>query len=146
MNKDIAFLRAGGKFVLLVLFLVLAANTSQAQNRDAVCIDGTGSFEAEFRTGVAVRVDAARNGELAARLCQAELSWEKQTLTIANQVSLVDVDVFGVDLGVGARVGAFQVKKSSGSCCVEYQIFSLQRPPKLLHVITGGDSFSAADT
>jgi hypothetical protein len=93
-----------------------------------------------------VRVEAARNGELAARLCQAALSWEKQTLTIANQASLVDVDAFGVDLGMGVPIVAFQVKKSRDDCCVAYQIYSLQKPPKLLHTITGGGSFSAADT
>ena len=30
--------------------------------------------------------------------------------------------------------------------CVSYQIYSLKKPPRLLRTITGGDSFSAADT
>jgi hypothetical protein len=135
-------LRALGIFVLLIA----AASVARAQNRDVVCNRGAGSFDAEFRTGVTIRVDAARSGELATRLCRATFSWEKQTLVIASEVPQVDVDVFGVDLGVGTPAVAFQVKKASAACCVEYEIYSLQKPPKLLHIITGGDFFSAADT
>jgi hypothetical protein len=58
----------------------------------------------------------------------------------------IDIDAFGADLGVGVPVVAFQVKKESAACCVEYELYSLQKPPKLLHIITGGDFFSAADT
>jgi hypothetical protein len=54
--------------------------------------------------------------------------------------------VFGVDLGLDVPVVAFQVKDSDTECCVAYQIYSLQKPPRLLRTITGGNSFGAADT
>ncbi len=117
----------------------------RAQNRDVLCNYGTGNFYSEFRSGVSVRVEAARNGELAARLCRAVLSWQNQKLVIADQALQVDVDALGANIGLGTPVIAFQVKKSQG-CCVEYEIYSLQKPPSLLRTITGGDFFSAADT
>jgi hypothetical protein len=129
-----------------LLFLFALADACHAQNRDVVCNLGTGNFTAQFRTGVAVRVGAARNGGLAERLCQAGLSWANQNLVIADQAAQVDVDAFGADLGFGVPVVAFQVKKSPSACCVEYRIYSLRKPPKLLQTITGGDFFSAADT
>ena len=132
--------------VVFVLVLVLAgAGVCRAQNRDVLCNYGTGNFYAEFRSGVSVRVEAARNGELAARLCRAVLSWQNQKLVIADQVLQVDVDALGADIGLGTPVITFQVKKSQ-DCCVEYEIYSLQKPPSLLRTITGGDFFSAADT
>ena len=130
----------------VVLVLVLAvADTCRAQNRDVLCNYGTGNFYAEFRSGVSVRVEVARNGELAARLCRAVLSWQNQKLVIADQVLQVDVDALGADIGLGTPVITFQVKKSQ-DCCVDYEIYSLQKPPSLLRTIIGGDFFSAADT
>jgi hypothetical protein len=58
----------------------------------------------------------------------------------------LDIDTFGVDLGVGAPVVTLQVKKSKAECCMEYKIYSLREPPVLLRSITGGEFFSAADT
>jgi hypothetical protein len=49
-------------------------------------------------------------------------------------------------LGLGVPVATFQVKKSPNDCCMEYQVYSLEKPPRLLRTLTGGDSFSAADT
>jgi hypothetical protein len=95
---------------------------------------------------VIVRVRAARNGKLATRACDATLVWKKHSVTVATGASQIDVDAFGVDLGLGLPVAAFQVKKSNSECCMEYQIYSLERPPRLLRTITGGDFFSAADT
>jgi hypothetical protein len=117
-----------------------------AQSPSVVCTHGTGSFEEEFRTGVRVRVGAARNGELATRACEAELSWDKQERVIGAGAPQLDVDALGVDLGLGAPVVTFQVKTSNVTCCMEYQIYSLQKPPRLLRTITGGEFFSAADT
>ncbi len=129
-----------------LLFFLAISSTCRAQNRDVVCNLGTGNFSEEFRTGITVRVGAARNGGLAERLCEAALSWDNQNLVIADQAAQVDVDAFGVDLGFGVPVVAFQIKKSAGACCVDYQIYSLRKPPKLLQTISGGDFFSAADT
>ncbi|HEY1657519.1 MAG TPA: hypothetical protein VGG14_04190 [Candidatus Sulfotelmatobacter sp.] len=64
---------------------------------------------------------------------------------MAAEASQVDIDVLGVDLGLGMPVVAFQVKKSAADWDMTYQIYSLRKPPKLLRTITGGDFFSAAD-
>ncbi len=114
--------------------------------RDVLCTEGEGNFEAEFHTGIRVRVGAARNGNFAARACAATLIWDNQELAAAGEASQLDVDGFGVDLGIGVPVAAFQVKKSDSDCCMAYQIYGLQKPPHLLRTITGGDFFSASDT
>lgn len=94
-----------------------------------------------------MRVGAARktgNG-FAARSCEARLSWDKQEIVISSEDSQLDVDVFGADLGFGTPVAAFQIKKSDAECCMTYQIYSLQKPPRLLRTLTGGNFFSASD-
>ena len=88
---------------------------------------------------------AARNGELATRACAAKLSWEEQELVVATDVAQLDLDAFGVDLGDGVPVAAFQIKKSDAECCMMYEVYSLEKPPHLLRTITGGDFFSASD-
>ncbi len=89
---------------------------------------------------------AARTGELATRTCEATLGWNTDSLIVATNVSKLDVDTFGVDLGLGVPVTTFQVKKSGNECCLEYEVYSLERPPRLLRTITGGNLFRAADT
>jgi len=111
-----------------------------------VCKDGNGDFEAAFQTGVTVRVGPVRNGRLATRSCEAELTWAKQKLQIATGASELDVDAFGVDLGTNVPVVIFQVKRLAAECCMSYQIYLLRKPPKLLRTLTGGEFFGAADT
>ena len=133
--------------MLALLFLSsLTTRPCLAQPRDVLCREGVGEFEAEFRTGVRVRVGAGRNKELAARVCDASLIWENQTLVLAGAAWALDLDVFGVDLGLGSPVVALQVKRTKAECCMSYEIYSLKEPPVLLHRITGGEFFSAADT
>src|SRR5712692_2988759 len=144
-SAPVRFLRGAAALALPFLFCG-TASVCHAQRHDVICSDGAGDFNAEFRTGVKVHVGAARNGELATRVCQAALSWNKQNLAIAPAASQLDIDAFGVDLGVGVPVVAFQVKKSNADCCMVYKIYSLQQPPVLLRSITGGEFFSAADT
>jgi hypothetical protein len=135
------------QLVLLSCFLSGMVCPCIAQGRDVLCTDGTGGFQAQFQsTGVSVRVGAARRGELAIRRCAAVLSWKKQTLAVVTSASQVDMDAFGVDMGLDVPVVAFQVRESADDCCMEYQIYSLKRPPRLLQTISGGDYFSAADT
>ena len=113
-----------------------------------LCNEGDGIFDGEFSTGVKVHVGAARNGgsaTLATRACTANLSWGKQELTVATGVSQLDLDAFGVDLGTGIPVAAFQEKKTESDCCMDYMIYSLEKPPRLLRTITGGRFFSASD-
>jgi hypothetical protein len=132
----------------LVIFLLscLTASACHAQNRDVLCRDGVGDFDVQFLTGVKVHVGAGRNQELAARVCDASLSWSDQTLALTSAASELDIDALGVDLGVGAPVLALQVKKLKTECCMAYEIYSLKQPPMLLRRIAGGEYFSAADT
>jgi hypothetical protein len=130
----------------LFTIVVLAPQFCRAQDRDVLCSDGSGGFQAESPVGVSVRVGAARNGALALRACEATLGWEKNTLTVASAVPQLDLDAFGVDLGLGFPVAAFQVKKSENDWCPEYRVYSLTKPPRLLRTISGGEFFNAADT
>jgi hypothetical protein len=132
----------------LALFLLtcLTASACHGQSRDVVCRGGVGYFEAEFPTGVKVHVGASRIGELEARVCEAALSWGDQNLAVSDAASDLDIDAFGVDLGLGVPIVAVQMKKSKAECCMEYRIYSLREPPTLLRSITGGEYFSAADT
>jgi hypothetical protein len=109
-----------------------------AQGRDALCRNGSGDFEAEFHTGVKLRLGAARTTAtgLATRVCEATLSWNKQERIVTTGASQLDVDAFGADLGLGLSVVTFQVKQSETECCRAYQICSLQKPPALLRAIT----------
>jgi hypothetical protein len=91
-------------------------------------------------------VGATKIGSLAKRSCSAALAWNGQELRVAEGASKVDVDVLGADLGFGVPVVAFQIKQFAADWDMTYQIYSLQRPPRLLRTITGGDFFSAADT
>jgi hypothetical protein len=130
----------------LALALCCVVSLCVAQDHDVLCNDGSGSFQAEFNTGVTVQVRAATTGELATRACEATLGWNKNSLIVATNASQIDVDTFGVDLGLGVPIATFQVKKSSNECCMKYQVYSLEKPPRLLRTVTGGDFFSAADT
>jgi hypothetical protein len=135
-----------GLIVALLIFLYGATlGVCQSQPRSILCTAAGGSFDAEFRTEVKVHVGAARNGELATRACAAKLTWDKQELVIATGVSQLDLDAFGADLGDGVPVAAFQTKKSDDDCCMEYKVYSLENPPRLLRTITEGDFFGASD-
>lgn len=146
-DLDLIMLRPSRRALSVLLFWFFWASLSlcQTQARSVLCTGGDGILDAEFRNGIKVHVGPARNGELATRACAAKLSWEKQELVVATGASQLDVDAFGVDLGDGVPVAAFQIKKLNTDCCMEYQIYSLEKPPRLLHTITGGDFFSASD-
>jgi len=136
--------------VNLIAMLCLAVgihHTSNAQQQTALCSNGDGNYQAEFQsTGVSVRIGASHDGELANRRCEANLSWRGGALPVATDAAQVDLDAFGADLGFGAPVAAFQILRSDHDCCVEYRIYSLNKPPHLLRTLAGGSSFSAADT
>jgi hypothetical protein len=140
-----ARVRRGAMVLASFAIFCLIATVCQAQTHEVVCSAGSGTFVSEFHTGVKVQVTAARSGELATRACKAELNWNKQKLIISPNAPRIDVDAFGVDLGMGVPVVALQVKKTTADCCMSYQIYSLQKPPRLLRTITGADSFSAVD-
>jgi hypothetical protein len=129
----------------LLLFCAMAS-ACHAQTEAVVCRDGSGSFEAAFPTGVTVHAGAARREGLATRACEGTLLWDKQKLVVATAVAQVDIDAFGIDLGLGAPVVTFQSMSTGTACCMTFQIYSLRKPPKLLRTITGGSFFSTADT
>jgi hypothetical protein len=139
--------RAGRANALLSLgFVCVAFHLCSAQTRYVVCEDGSGRFETKFAGGVSVTVGAAKSHGLAKRSCSGTLAWNGRDLPVAAEASQVDIDVLGVDLGLGAPVVAFQVKKSAADWDMTYLVYSLKQSPKLLRTITGGDFFRAADT
>jgi hypothetical protein len=62
------------------------------------------------------------------------------------EAAVVDIDALGAYLGLEAPIVALQVKNSNADWFVAYQIYSLEKPPRLLRTVSGGSSFSAADT
>jgi len=132
--------------VCFLLFLS-AWCAAQPTSRSILCRNGSGTFDAQFRTGVSVHIGAARGWgrTLATRACAATLTWEKQELIVANGVAELDLDAFGIDFGDGVPAAAFQIKKSVGDCCAQYGIYSLEKPPRLLRTITDGEFFNASD-
>lgn len=129
-----------------LLFVFWATlSVCHAQARSVLCTDGDGTLDVESRTGVKLHVGAARDGRLATRLCAATFVWEKQELVIATGVARLDVDAFGIDLGNGVPVAALQIQKSAAECCMEYRIYSLEKSPRLLRTITGGEFFTTSD-
>lgn len=122
---------------------VLAPHPCRAQR--ILCDDGFGNFASAFSTGVRVTVGPSRSGGFANRKCDAVLGWGTNTLYAARGAPQLDIDVMGADLGLGVPVVAFQVKKSVFSRLVTYEIYSLEKPPRLLNTITGGDFYNAQD-
>jgi hypothetical protein len=150
-SKRRARLRFCAPAVLAISISCFASGFCHAQsrnviNRDVICREGAGEFETGTPAGVRVHVGAARNGELAARVCAASINWGNQSLEIASAASDLDIDAFAVDLGIGPLVLTAQVRKSKAECCMVYNIYSLRAPPELLRSISGGEFFSAADT
>jgi hypothetical protein len=126
----------------------------QPSSQSILCQGGNTNFHAQFDAGVSVDVQAARTGgfattgglaTLSTRACAARLSWGQQELIVATDAWQIDLDAFGVNLGDGVPVAAFQIKKSDADCCMEYRIYSLEKQPRLLRTITGGEFFNASD-
>jgi hypothetical protein len=132
--------------VLWIALLSVISSFCSSQTHNVVCRDGYGKFEGKFATGVTVSVGAAKNGQLAKRVCEARLGWGKEDLLVEPEAPQVDIDLLGADLGLGTPVVAFEMKESNADWSMKYQIYSLQKPPRLLRTIAGGDFFSAADT
>ena len=127
----------------LTILFCLVGVVGQAQN--AVCNNGNGQFETQFPTGVSVRVGAGHSGAFATRMCNAILSWNHDKVVAVANAPQVDIDVLGADLGLGMPVVAFQVRHAEHDWQSTYLIYSLQKKPRLLKTITGGDSYRAVD-
>ncbi|HLH30161.1 MAG TPA: hypothetical protein VKY31_03090, partial [Terriglobia bacterium] len=79
-------------------------------------------------------------------VCEGSLGWGNKFLQVAPAAAQVDIDGFGIDLGLGTPVVTFQVQAAEDDCCRTFQIYSLRTPPKLLRTITGGSFYRTADT
>ncbi|HKW24757.1 MAG TPA: hypothetical protein VJN48_03185 [Terriglobales bacterium] len=86
-----------------------------------------------------------REGGLAQRVCDANISWGKDRLVVAANAATVDLDVLGATLGKMGPVAAFQVR-SNPNDFMSYVIYSLRKPPHVLRRLNGASTFSAADT
>ena len=145
-REDYGAARATARIAILTVFMCVLAAACHAQGAPVVCRDGNGSFEAVFTSGVSAQAGATRRDGFATHSCEGALLWDKGRLVVATGVSEVDIDAFGIDLGLGSPVTTIQVKRSAAECCTTLQIYSLRKPPKLLRAITGGGFFRAADT
>ena len=131
--------------VLTVTWLTVASRVSVAEEHQMVCSEGFGAFTAKSASGVTVAIDPVRKSGFATRLCSAALSWKGGSLPVAASVGEVDLDAFGVDLGLGSLVAAIAVRNVASDKLMEYQIYSLKHPAQKLRTLTGGDNYEAAD-
>jgi hypothetical protein len=116
-----------------------------------VCDKGLGSYEGKLpdfsaASGVTVSVRPTKRGGFASHGCDARLKWSHGETILGSDLAQADIDVLGADLGFGVPVVAFQIKATDADPTIRYEIYSLGKPPKLLHTIIGQDYFSAADT
>lgn len=137
--RKMAWLVAG----MAVFWPILAV--SQSPQKNMLCRQGNGTFAAKLANDVEVHVGAAREAGMSTRACAARLNWKNQEVMVQANAAEIDLDAFGVDFGSGTPGAAFQIKKSDSDCCMEYRIYSLEKPPHLLRTITGGGFFNASD-
>lgn len=136
------------KFILAFCIDLLAgtAPASVAQEHLVLCRAGLGNFSSKFTSGVTVTVDATKAGAFSTHTCAASLSWGKEVMPVARESWEIDIDAMGANLGMNTPVVAFQIKSAQEDQLMTYKIYSLEKPPRLLRTVTGGDWFSAADT
>jgi hypothetical protein len=133
------------RILLPLVFLCAASVPRHCHAQRMLCREGFGGFSSRFSTGVTVFVGASRNGGFATRACDATLRWGKKELRAAQGAWGIDIDVMGADFGLGVPVVAFSIKNSELDSFSTYEVFSLAKPPHLLHTITGGDKYDAKD-
>src|ERR1700689_1079005 len=105
----VARVRAGCLLLFLSLSCCGFVSFTHAESHSVLCTDGTGTFEAVSFAKVQVRVGATRKGPLAVRSCEATLSWNDEKLVVATDIPALDLDAFGIDLGLGPAVAAFEL-------------------------------------
>jgi|GEM_PF-1241255 len=110
-----------------------------------VCDRGSGQFQATFETGVSVRVAAVPQGGFASRACQAVLSRGHERVVAVPSAAQIDLDVMGADPGLGMPVAAFTVRTAEHDWRSSYEIWSLEKQPRRLRTLTGGDTYRAVD-
>ncbi len=129
----------------VLLLICVAWSGGWAQSRQVVCDRGNGHFEANFPTGVTVRVGAVKSGGFATRACEAGLRWGNERAAVVQTAAQVDIDVLGADLGMGMPVVAFVVRPAEDDRRANYEIWSMEKKPRHLLTLTGGDSYRAVD-
>jgi hypothetical protein len=128
-----------------MLLLWAVSGVAFAQDNPVLCADGEGKFSARFETGVTVTVGATKQHELGERTCEAALVSGGIRLTVVEGAAEADVDVMGADLGLGTPVVAVQFRRSELDHRTTYEIYSLEKKPRLMRTLTGSAYFSAAD-
>jgi hypothetical protein len=129
----------------VALLICVAWSGGWAQSRQVVCDRGTGHFEASFPTGVTVRVGTVRSGGFGTRACEAVLRLGNERAVVVQTAAQVDIDVLGADLGLGVPVAAFVVRPAQDDQHPNYEIWSMERKPRHLLTLTGGESYRAVD-
>jgi hypothetical protein len=129
----------------VLLLICGSCSGGWAQSRQVVCDRGSGHFEANFPTGVTVRVDAVKSGGFATRACEAELRWGTEREVVVKTAAQVDIDALGADMGMGVPVVAFVVRPAQDDLHANYEIWSMERKPRRLLTLTGGESYRAVD-
>jgi hypothetical protein len=130
--------------LIIYAILCFVSMCGYAQTHLVLCAAGIGSFSSKFTTGVAVTVAATKVRGFSTRTCEATLGWGEEVMPAAQEAWEIDIDVLGADLGLNTPVVAFQVKSSAQDHLMTYKVYSLEKPPRLLRTITGGDWFEAA--
>ncbi|HTV82582.1 MAG TPA: energy transducer TonB [Acidobacteriaceae bacterium] len=129
-----------------VVALTVAGVPGFAQQQQAVCVLGEGHFEAHLRDGAGVTVGPVATGQgFSGRACSAAITWKGGTVLQVATAGQIDIDVMGADLGFGVPVVAFEIRKASTDWRATYAIYSLDKAPRLLAQLTGGDVYRAVD-
>ncbi|MGD0648106.1 MAG: hypothetical protein ABR971_08950 [Acidobacteriaceae bacterium] len=131
--------------LLICVALGVSSSGGWAQSRQVVCDRGSGQFEAGFPSGVTVRVGAVRSGGFATRACEAVLRWGDGRAVVVPTAAQVDIDVLGADVGLGVPVVAFVVRPAQDDGRARYEIWSMEKKPRHLLTLTGGESYRAVD-
>jgi hypothetical protein len=92
-----------------------------------------------------VTVETVQSGGFATQSCEAVLSWGSHHVVAVPGTEQIDIDVLGADLGFGVPVVAFDTRESVHDWRSNYEIWTLEKPPRLLRTLVGGDSYRAVD-
>jgi hypothetical protein len=145
LRERLSAWNAAAGLLICVLLGAAAGSSALGQDQQAVCDRGEGHFEARLHNGAGVAVGPLSQSGFASRTCSASLTWKGQTVLQAATAGQIDIDVMGADLGFGVPVAAFVIRQSADDWESTYSIYSLDRSPRLLAKLTGGDLYRAVD-
>lgn len=145
LRERLSTWNAAGGLLICVLLGTAAGSAALGQEQQAVCDRGEGHFEARLHDGAGVAVGPVSQSGFASRTCSASLTWKDKTVLQAATAAQIDIDVMGVDLGFGVPVAAFVIRQAADDWKSTYSIYSLDRSPRLLAKLTGGDLYRAVD-